>query len=119
VANRSLTGQFTSRLVRKKYLLITDSPMKRDELVVKSKIVRAGERYVSGPQGEPAETRFKPLGAPASRRQVTKFPGEMPSLPDALSPYHVIEAEPLTGRTHQIRVHAAEAGFPIMGDALY
>src|SRR5262249_29475560 len=30
-----------------------------------------------------------------------------------------IEAEPLTGRTHQIRVHAAAEGFPIIGDKLY
>ncbi len=33
--------------------------------------------------------------------------------------YEVVEAEPLTGRTHQIRVHAADAGFPILGDTLY
>ena len=31
----------------------------------------------------------------------------------------LVEAEPVTGRTHQIRVHAAEAGFPILGDGLY
>jgi 23S rRNA (cytosine1962-C5)-methyltransferase len=31
----------------------------------------------------------------------------------------MVEAEPLTGRTHQIRVHAAEEGFPILGDTLY
>ena len=31
----------------------------------------------------------------------------------------MVEAEPLTGRTHQIRVHAAERGFPILGDTLY
>ena len=30
-----------------------------------------------------------------------------------------MEASPLTGRTHQIRVHAAESGFPILGDTLY
>jgi 23S rRNA pseudouridine1911/1915/1917 synthase len=30
-----------------------------------------------------------------------------------------IEASPLTGRTHQIRVHLSEAGLPILGDALY
>src|SRR6266496_2956094 len=62
LANRSLTEQFTGRRVRKKYLLLTDRPMKQLELVVKSKIARAGERYVSGTQGEPAETRF---GVPA------------------------------------------------------
>ena len=31
----------------------------------------------------------------------------------------MIEASPLTGRTHQIRVHAAESGFPVLGDTLY
>ena len=31
----------------------------------------------------------------------------------------MVNAEPLTGRTHQIRVHAAESGFPILGDTLY
>jgi 23S rRNA (cytosine1962-C5)-methyltransferase len=31
----------------------------------------------------------------------------------------VFEAEPLTGRTHQIRVHAAARGLPILGDTLY
>ena len=31
----------------------------------------------------------------------------------------MVEAEPLTGKTHQIRVHAAESGFPILGDTLY
>ena len=31
----------------------------------------------------------------------------------------MVTAEPLTGRTHQIRVHAAESGFPILGDTLY
>lgn len=30
-----------------------------------------------------------------------------------------IEAQPKTGRTHQIRVHLSEAGFPILGDATY
>jgi 23S rRNA (cytosine1962-C5)-methyltransferase len=110
-ANRSLTAQFTQRAVRKKYLLLTAGAMKRDELVVKSKIVRAGALYVSGALGEPAETHFKRAAsasqeAPATLRQVANS-------------YRLIEAKPLTGRTHQIRVHAAESGFPVLGDTLY
>ncbi|HSH69206.1 MAG TPA: RluA family pseudouridine synthase [Deferrisomatales bacterium] len=33
--------------------------------------------------------------------------------------YWAVEAHPQTGRTHQIRVHLAQAGCPILGDALY
>jgi 23S rRNA pseudouridine1911/1915/1917 synthase len=34
-------------------------------------------------------------------------------------PYSVAEISPLTGRKHQIRIHLAHAGFPIVGDKLY
>ena len=102
LANRSLTEQFTERAVRKKYLLLSDCAPKQSPLVAKSKISRAGERYVSGARGEEAETRFRALDS--------KFKIQNSKL---------IMVEPLTGRTHQIRVHAAENGFPILGDVLY
>ena len=42
------------------------------------------------------------------------------SFPRLLPPdIPLVRAEPLTGRTHQIRVHAAAKGFPILGDTLY
>src|ERR1041384_1151805 len=103
LANRLLPQQFTSRGVRKKYLLLTDREPKQREFTAKSKIGRAGERYVSGAHGDPAETRFQ-----------IRNPNQPPH-----AGCHEIEAEPLTGRTHQIRVHAAEHGFPILGDTLY
>ena len=101
-ANRSLTEQFASRAVRKKYLLLTDREVKRGKFTATSTIVRSGERYVSHPLppgGERAETRFAIAEVGAERT--------------------LVEAEPVTGRTHQIRVHSAEHGFPILGDALY
>ena len=42
-----------------------------------------------------------------------------PPMPAGLERCFVWEAEPATGRTHQIRVHAAAHGFPILGDTLY
>jgi 23S rRNA (cytosine1962-C5)-methyltransferase len=102
LANKSLTEQFAGRAVHKKYLLLTDRIVKQRQATHKSKITRAGERYVSSPRGEPAETRFTLLQSPIGNRQSA-----------------MVEAEPFTGRTHQIRVHAAEQGFPILGDTLY
>ena len=113
LANRSLTDQFARRGVRKKYLLLTDRPVPQTELVVKSSLVRAGEKYLSRPihaGGELAETRFRPL--------VSGVRGQRSEVGGGLAG-HAMEALPLTGRTHQIRVHAAEAGFPILGDTLY
>lgn len=102
-ANRSLTEQFASRAVRKKYLLLTDRPLARDSFAAVSTIVRAGAKYTSQPLrpgGERAETHFQKLSAQ---------PGG----------HALVEAKPITGRTHQIRVHATEHGFPILGDTLY
>lgn len=98
VANRSLTEQFTAHTVRKKYQLLTDRPGPATAITVKTALVRVGEKYVSRPihaGAEVAETRFHILAG------------------------NLITAEPFTGRTHQIRVQAAESGFPILGDTLY
>ena len=105
-ANRSLTDQFAGRAVRKRYVLLTGRRVQRDEFSMRTALVRAGERYISRPihaGAEMAETKFRVL--PAAAR---------PGLGGQW-----IEAEPVTGRTHQIRVHAAESGIPILGDALY
>jgi 23S rRNA (cytosine1962-C5)-methyltransferase len=108
LANRSLTEQFTARQVHKKYLLLTDRPVPEKAFTVQTALVRVGEKQVSRPLhagAEIAETHFKP--ASASQLTIKN------------SPFHRVEAAPLTGRTHQIRVHAAESGFPILGDTLY
>ena len=100
LANRSLTEQFTERRIQKKYLLLTDRKVPGKELTVKTTLLRVGEKYASRPGGEAAETVFTPVELDGSGR-------------------NLVSAEPLTGRTHQIRVHAAENGFPILGDVLY
>jgi 23S rRNA (cytosine1962-C5)-methyltransferase len=102
LANQSLTAQFTEREVSKRYRLLTDRTVAREQFTVVSAIVRTGERYVSRPLtvgGERAETHFRVLSREGA--------------------HTLIEAEPVTGRTHQIRVHAAAEGIPILGDVLY
>lgn len=104
-ANRSLTEQFAGRRVRKQYMLLTERAVPRSAFTAKSLLVRVGDKYASRPGGEPAETRFIPV---ADAKGLVKNAG-----------LRLVRAEPLTGRTHQIRVHAAENGFPILGDTLY
>ncbi len=100
LANKSLTEQFTDRRVQKKYFLLTDRAGPKKTFTAKTEIQRLGEKYASRAGGELAETEF--TTATATDRH-----------------YTCVEASPHTGRTHQIRVHAAENGFPILGDTLY
>jgi tRNA pseudouridine32 synthase/23S rRNA pseudouridine746 synthase len=54
--------------------------------------------------GAPAQTRWRVLGRRASVQG---------------TPLAFVELEPLTGRTHQLRVHCAAMGWPILGDRVY
>ncbi len=75
------------------------------ELPLRKNILASGERIVRvHPEGKPAQTRFVPL------LHLT-----VPELP----PLTLCRAWPLTGRTHQIRVHAAAIGCPVAGDEKY
>ena len=105
LANRSLTEQFAGRSVKKRYLALTNRPLPDGRVVVKSSLVRLGDRYVS-----------RTITAGADVAQTTFAPLRQPPAP---GPGHWFQAEPLTGRTHQIRVHAADRGFPILGDVRY
>ena len=88
-----------------------------DTLTVDAPLLRLGEKESSRiwlkrtvhPDGAPARTRFEVL-----RR------GERPaSESDDGGRYSVVRAVPATGRLHQIRVHLAHAGHPVVGDKIY
>lgn len=102
VANRSLAQQFEARRVEKVYRLRTDRVIRLESWTADSSVVRAGDRYVARPHAaglDPAETRFQRV---AGGDRWTEW-----------------EAVPRTGRTHQIRVHAAQGGIHLLGDSLY
>ena len=124
LANRSLTEQFMERTVQKKYLLLTDREIGQENLSARSVLVRVGERYRSRPAhtgGAPAETRFRLVSREGTKGSRTAVADEKPgsSRKADFGRVTMVEAEPLTGRTHQIRVHAADLGFPVLGDILY
>lgn len=75
-----------------------DLAIKRDNKNNKQKVVMLNDG-----SGRPAITRFKRLA-------VGEISGQKVSL---------VEAHPVTGRTHQIRVHFKAIGHPLIGDRLY
>lgn len=115
VANRSLTAQFANRQARKTYLLLTDrldAPIPRRH---RSNIVKVGDKFVNRPWSEgaaAAETEF--MNVASDERASLAASGYV--IPPGT---RLVKAHPLTGRTHQIRLHASALGFPVLGDTLY
>ncbi|MFN0107016.1 MAG: RluA family pseudouridine synthase [Bryobacteraceae bacterium] len=97
-----LACMFQSRDVEKRYLAVVAGPVPWEEQVVTLPIGRDPVRRPQWnllPGGTPAETRLRVL-----------FRGVQTVL---------LEAEPVTGRTNQIRIHCAAIGHPIIGDTAY
>lgn len=97
--------------ISKSYLAIVTGWPAEPEFEVQAPIIRLGEvaettihlQRAVHPKGAPAHTRFRVL----SRFQRPE------------GRFALVAAEPLTGRTHQIRVHLAHIGHPVVGDKIY
>jgi 23S rRNA pseudouridine1911/1915/1917 synthase len=97
-----LTQHFQRRLVEKRYLAIVGGRVAADELTIEAPVGRveaARPRWQVAEGGRHAETRLRVL----ERRGLRSL----------------VELEPLTGRTNQLRIHCAHAGHAIVGDRLY
>ncbi|HEV2862355.1 MAG TPA: RluA family pseudouridine synthase [Pyrinomonadaceae bacterium] len=97
-----LSEHFHRRLVEKLYLAVLEGVVEADALVIDAPIGRVAESSpawgVTG-EGKQAETRL---------RVVERGNGRT-----------LVELEPVTGRTNQLRVHCAHAGHAVVGDPWY
>ena len=116
LANQSLTNQFAKRKVKKTYLLLTDrldtfSRMEHDSFIVRCQIIRDGGSY--------RVREVKSASSASGAHRIPDFAETHFKIIEKGRHCILLEAHPLTGRTHQIRIHAAWKGFPILGDELY
>ena len=95
-----LTAAFKKHDLQKTYLALVKGCPKADAGEIKAPLLKAGEKSQVSAEGKKAVTRYRVLDHAGSK-------------------FALVEAEPLTGRTHQIRAHLEYLGTPIVGDDKY
>jgi 23S rRNA pseudouridine1911/1915/1917 synthase len=101
-AQANLSDQFKARAVSKYYLTLVKGKLTPEKGIIEAAIgrdPRNRQRMAVTDKGREARTEYR----------VLKYYGN----------HTLLEIKPETGRTHQIRVHLAAIGFPVMGDATY
>jgi tRNA pseudouridine32 synthase / 23S rRNA pseudouridine746 synthase len=104
-AQRALSRAFEQREVDKRYLAVVHGLVEADSGTITAPLAadwpNRPRQRVDHVHGRPSITRFLVV------------------LRDAAAGCSRIELQPVTGRSHQLRVHLAFIGHPIVGDALY
>jgi tRNA pseudouridine32 synthase/23S rRNA pseudouridine746 synthase len=116
---------FRNGAVAKTYWAVVEGTPDTDEGVIELPLgrldVTRGWWMKHDPEGQPAVTRWRLLGGSGDARPDPEgyAVGSPPAGEGKSKRLTWLALEPLTGRTHQLRVHCAEMGWPVLGDAIY
>lgn len=102
-AHQSLAGQLKDHSIKRSYVAIVHGNLTKDEGTVDAPIGR-----------HPTERKKMSIHAKNGKRAVTHY-----QVLERFGDYTYIQCELETGRTHQIRVHMASIGHPLLGDSVY
>ena len=113
-AARLFHGLMERRVISKEYLALVWGWPEEDQFTVDLPLLRQGTR-------EPSAIYLKQMGHPDGAPSTTAFHVErrFQKTGAGSGQYSLIRCFPRTGRMHQIRVHLAARGHPIVGDKLY
>jgi len=105
-AFEELKNLFKNRKIEKKYLALVYGKLKNKQGVINKPIARSSNYKKQVIVGRKTKTKIRPA--------ITEY-----KVIEEFSEYSLLEIKPRTGRMHQIRVHMASIGCPIVGDKVY
>lgn len=111
LAQKHLQKQFAKRNVKKTYIAVISGQLPEEAGLIDVPIERNPKKpatFRAGVNGKSAQTEFKSLKTSDSQTINNKQPA-----------HSLVELKPLTGRTHQLRVHLNYLKHPIVGDEIY
>jgi len=112
-----LKKQFQERTIQKKYLAFVHGVFEDNYGIIDRPIGRSSSDFRKKSSSKSAEGEMRPAMTWYVVKGSAKV--ESPVAPHPLVPVSFIEAEPKTGRTHQIRVHMQAVHHPVVCDPLY
>lgn len=104
-AQKSISRQFELRSTDKQYVAVVHGIIKDDSGIIDLPLIcdwpNRPKQMVDHENGKPAQTKFRVLARNTSQNSTR------------------VELKPITGRSHQLRVHMLALGHPILGDRFY